>query len=218
MLRSTPRLVPLIVSATVPVTLLSGCSSWSGGGSGGAPPSSSSSSAAPARYRSLPDACAAIPRATVRSMVPGSRKPNGTSAQSGEPKSSGGCSWNGLTGYQYRYLDNAFQRFDNVSGFQSGEDQARSAYRAAVQETAHATRGTRTVRLGEVGDEASLVSWDTTKDHARYHNSTVVVRSANAVLTVDYISAGLQGDRGPRSDGIDSDAQRAAKEALAALR
>ncbi len=217
------RLVRLLACAAVPVTLVAGCS-WGTSGAPGpgagvtsdSPPPSPSPAAA--RYAALPAPCTAISRATVKSLVPGSTKPAGTVASSGEPENSGGCSWNGLAGYQYRYLDYAFQRFDTVAGTQSAPDQARSAYRAAVLATASSVAaGATTAPLDGVGDEAALITWDTGKDHAVYRNATVVARSANAVVTVDYTGAGLQGAHPPGPAGMTSGVQRAVSDAIAAL-
>lgn len=217
--RSVTRPVRLLACAVVPVALVvAGCSSGSAGSRGSSGSPSSSATVAKARYASLPDPCAAIAKSTVTSLVPGAKEPGGTAAGSGEPKDNGGCSWTGLNGYQYRYLDNAFQRFDSVPGARTADDQARSAYRAAVRATAAATKGTKTAALPGVGDEATLITWDSGKDHSVYRNATVVARSANAVLTVDYTGAGLQGSGTPKAAGLETGVRRVSQEALAALK
>ncbi len=215
------RPLPLPATALLPLALLAGCSgshASSADTSGGAP---SPSASATARYATLPDPCRAITSGTLKALVPGTKKPKGTEAGSGQPHQHGGCSWNGLHGYQYRYLDDAFQRFDPVAGAPSADRQAATAYTAAVrtaQTASKSAKGTpHTSRPHGLGDQATLITWDTSKDHATYHNATVVVRSANAVLTVDYSAAGLQGAHGPKSSDLRDDAERAARDALSAL-
>ncbi len=215
--RSATRLARLLACAAVPVTLVAGCSSGSSDSDAGAGTPSASASAA-VRYTTLPDACAAIPQDTVKSMVPGSKNLKGTAAGSGEPKDSAGCSWSGLDGYQYRYVDDAFQRFDSIADTETAEDQAKTAYHAAVQAVAKSATGAKSEPLAGVGDEAALITWDTTKDKATYHNTTVVARSGNALVTVDYTGAGLQGDHAPKPGSMETAVQLAAKEALGALR
>jgi len=223
MRRPAARLARLLACAVVPATLVAGCSS------GSPAPSAPTSAAAPAspsqgppvRYAKLPGACAAIGSAAVKSLVPGAKKPSGTPADSGRPADRSGCSWSGLHGYQYRFLDDAYQRFDNVPQAQSGNELAQSAYSAAVRSSAKAAANAKaavhTAPLPAVGDEAVLLTWDVTQDHAAYHYATVVARSANAVLTVDYSGAGLQGDTSPKAATVSLGAEQAAKAALAAL-
>jgi hypothetical protein len=228
----TARLAVYSLCATVPLALLAGCSHGSArsaaDGSGRTPTGAAQSAAASpsasaaVRYASLPDPCGAISPATVKSLVPGSSKPKGSAVESGQPRQRGGCSWSGLHGYQYRFLDTAFQRFDSVPGAPSADSQAATAFGAAVRTgTAGATAAKSTAStspLPGVGDQATLITWDVTKDKAVYRTASVVVRSANAVVTVDYAGAGLEGDRKPTTSALRDSAERAAKEALAALR
>ncbi|MDI5966684.1 DUF3558 family protein [Streptomyces sp. SL13] len=217
-----PRLPLLIACAAVlPAAVLTGCSSGAAKPAA-APSATPKASAVPkVRYATLPDPCRALSAGTVKSLVPGVKSTKGTEAAAGEQKERGGCSWNGLSGYQYRFLDTAFQRYDNVTGGAGGDDQATSAYTTAVRTTeAGATSAAgqpKTAVLSGVGDEASLVTWTVTKDHDLYYNATVVTRSANAVLTVDYVGAGLQGDHKPSASDLSSGVEKAAKQALAAL-
>ncbi len=219
--RTARRLPALLLAAAVLPVALTACSSGAAKPSA-APSASATKPAAPkVRYAALPSPCGALSTGTVKSLVPGARSTKGTAATAGTSKDRGGCSWNGLSGYQYRYLDTSFQRYDNVTGGTSGNDEAAAAYSAAVRATQAGATDAQgkptTSSLRGVGDQASLVSWTTSKDHATYVNVTVVTSSANVVLTVDYIGAGLQGDHRPKSSDLDSGAQKAAREALAAL-
>jgi hypothetical protein len=225
---AAPHFARLIACAAVPVMLLAGCSSGSGSsaksqqGQAGSSASGSSSSAAssslaPAKYKTLPDPCKAMSQDTVNHLVQSAKNPDGTAANSNDPKDRGGCSWNGLDGYQFRYLDDSFQRFDSVPTT-SAENQAKSAFQQAVQTTTDKASSPKTTQLSGLGDSATLVTWDDKKGDDPYHNATVVARSANVVLVIDFNGAGMQGDDKPKADEMDKDTQQAAKEALASLK
>ncbi|MCQ4081210.1 DUF3558 domain-containing protein [Streptomyces sp. RB6PN25] len=223
--RQAPRLALLLASATVPVMLVAGCSSGSGSsngaqsGSGGAAASSSadaSPSLAPAKYAKVPDPCKAINQNTVKSMVPSVKDAGGQPVASEDANDRGGCSWTGLDGYQYRYLDDSFQRFDSAPGGGSAEEQAASALQTAVQNAAKAA-GAKTTQASGVGDEATLITWDANKSNTDYHYATVVARTSNVIVTVDFSGAGLEGDNKPKADQMNTDAQQAAKDAIASV-
>ncbi|MEU6175545.1 DUF3558 domain-containing protein [Streptantibioticus parmotrematis] len=219
---TAPRLARLIACAAVPAMLIAGCSSGSKASSDDVNGSSapSSTTAAPtlaaARYTKLPDPCRAIAAATVKTMVPSAQDAGGKAVSSGDD-SHAGCSWTGLDGYQYRFLDDTFQRFDTIANSTSAEDQAKSAYQLAVQTAAKAS-GAKAVAAPGLGDQATLITWDAKKDGAQYHYAAVIARSANAIVTVDFSGAGLQGDEQPKTDRMNKDAEQATKEALAALK
>ena len=80
------------------------------------------------------------------------------------------------------------------------------------------TQGVQENFAGGIGDQATVITWDANKDNTDYHYVTVVARSANAVVAVDFNGAGLQGDNRPKADEMNSDAQQAAKEVIGALR
>lgn len=216
--RSVQPLARLLACAAVPAVLVTGCSSGSApakdGQSGSAP--TSAATATGAKYTKLPDPCAAISQATVKQMVPSAKDAGGRPVTASDPNSRGGCSWTGLDGYQYRWLDDSLQRFDAL-GTGSADDQARAAYQLAVQ-AASKTPGAKAARAGGIGDQATVVTWDANRDNTDYHYVTVVARSANAVVTVDFNGAGLQGDNKPKADEMNSDAQQAAREVLGTLR
>lgn len=212
-------LVRLLVRGALPGLLLAtGCSPGPDAAPHRAPaPAAGPTTAqAPAGYPRLPDPCAAIPQDTVRQLVRGVKNPAGTPVASAAPTERGGCSWTGLDGYQYRWLDDLLQRFDPLAG-RSGQDQARAAYDLAVHTAAQAA-GAATAQLAGIGDQAALITWDQRKDGAGYHYATVVARSANAVVTVDFSGAGLQGADHPDADRMNGDVQQAARAAVAALR
>src|SRR4051794_21991196 len=121
----TARLLVCATAAALPVTLITACSSSSSGSSGAdaesaaqaaatSSPSSSASaspSLAPGRFAKLPDACSAITQKTIKALVPKAKTAKGDAADSSDTDTRGGCSWNGLDGYQYRWLAVSIQRF-----------------------------------------------------------------------------------------------------------
>ncbi|MGW7008239.1 DUF3558 domain-containing protein [Streptomyces sp. NPDC054933] len=222
---SAPRLARLLACAAVPVMLITGCSSGSGSstngqkGQSGSPSaaSSGSSALAAAKYKTIPDPCKAMSQDTVNHLVQSAKNPNGSAASSTDPKDRGGCSWNGLDGYQFRYLDDSFQRFDSIPTA-SAEDQAKTAYQQAVQSATGKASSPKATQLSGLGDSSTLLTWDDKKGDDAYHNATVVARSANVVVVVDFNGAGMQGDDQPKADEMDKDTQQAAKEALASLK
>jgi hypothetical protein len=220
--KPAPTLALLLASASVPVMLVAGCSpgsnsssgsgSLSGaqGGSAGASPS-----LAPTKYPKVPDPCGAISQNTVKSMVPGVKNAAGQLISSANANDHGGCSWTGVNGYQYRYLDDSFQRFGSAPGG-SAQAQATVAFQSTVQAAAKAA-GAKTTQLNGVGDQAALITWDTDSDQAGYHYATVVARTSNVIATVDFSGAGLEGDSKPKADQMDTGAQQAAQEAIASV-
>ncbi|GAA1881146.1 DUF3558 domain-containing protein [Streptantibioticus ferralitis] len=222
---AAPRLARLLACAAVPVMLITGCSSGSGSspngqqGQSGSPSTASatSSSLAAAKYKAIPDPCKAMSPDTVNHLVQSAKDPNGSAAKSTDSKTRGGCSWNGLDGYQFRYLDDSFQRFDSIPTA-SAEDQAKTSYQQAVTSTTGKASSPKATQLSGLGDGATLVTWDDKKGDDAYHNATVVARSANVVVVVDFNGAGMQGDDKPKADEMDKDTQQAAKEALASLK
>jgi hypothetical protein len=202
--------------------LVAGCSSGAGSGSGGSGGAAAASSAAaspslaPAKYAKVPDPCTAISQITVKSMVRSVKNASGQRVASEDATNRGGCSWTGLDGYQYRYLDDSFQRFDSLPGGGSAEQQAASGFKSAVHIDA-ALAGAKTAQVNGIGDEAALITWDANKDNTGYHYATVVTRTANIIVTVDFSGAGLEDADKPQADQMNQDAQQAAKEAVASV-
>lgn len=234
--RTAPRLAGLLACAAVPVLLVSGCSSGSGGGdgsgakatspsgtktgaNGGASGGTSSATAAPAKFATLPAPCKAVTKATVTALVPKAKSPAGTAEKSGDLQSRGSCHWtgNGTDGYQYRWLSVTLQRFGNDPQLGSGEEQATKRFTTQLQEVGKAAYGAPTSPVTGIGDQAAQVSGRTTVAKVTSQNDTVLVRAGNVLVLVEYDGAGLEGKKNPSADTMKSGAQRAAKEAVAAL-
>ncbi|MFC9651738.1 DUF3558 domain-containing protein [Streptomyces sp. NPDC056937] len=228
--RSASRLTRILACAAVPVMLVvAGCSSDSGDKSGADGSSSSPSAApspeiAPAKYSGLPDACATIGAKTVGSLVPKVKSKAGTSGKSSDIDTRGSCSWNGLDdkgvkGSQYRWLDVSLMRYDSDATLGSGAKRAGEYYAkevAGAQGTAGA-KSLKSVETAGVGDQATLVTYTLKKTDEDFAYATVVARAENVVVTLTYNGAGYAGAKSPSPADLTKNAEKAAKEAVAAV-
>ncbi|QHC20336.1 DUF3558 family protein [Streptomyces sp. GS7] len=229
--RSAKRLASLLTCAAVPVLLVAGCSgSSSGKSSGDSTPSGSSSSAgnpsptvAAAKYKKLPNPCQAFTKDTIDKLLPKVKDAAGDQAKSTDATARGACSWTssddqGVDGTQFRWLDVAYQRYDSAAGIGSGEKRATDYYTKQVAD-AKGTQGAKKVAAAPVagtGDAATAVAYDISKDGNDFKNTTIVARSANIVVTINYNGAGMAGADTPDGTDLLKLAQAAAKEAVAA--
>ncbi|MFD3542770.1 DUF3558 domain-containing protein [Streptomyces sp. NPDC058662] len=238
--RSASRLTRVLACAAVPVILtVAGCSSDSGKGSGsgsgsnGGKKSDSSSSAKPnakpsaalakAAYGTLPDPCKAVATGTVETLVPEAKDKNGTATKSNDLASRASCSWNGLDedglkGSQYRWLSISLFRYDSHASLGDANKRAEEQYNKQV-ETAKAAEGAQNVKAepaGGIGDQATSVLHTTKKD-VDFFNTTIVARTQNAVVTLDYNGAAYEGAGAPDQAKLLQDAIAAAKETVASI-
>lgn len=224
--RSTTRISRVLAAAAVPVILVTaGCSSGDDGDSGG--PSSSSPSSetsepkvAPARFAELPDPCDALAKDTVKDLVPGAKNTAGTAGKSADTSQRSSCSWTGLKGYQWRWLDVSFQRYDSDPAIGSGADRAAEYYGKQVK-AVEATEGAKDMKSSArsgLGRQATEFTYKTTEDKEDYRKQTVVVLHENVVVSLNYHGAGFQGSDQPKADDLLKDAEKAAKEAVAAVK
>lgn len=229
------RALLLACAAAVPALLLAGCSSGGGsdsgtgsGGngtasasdgktSGGDSASGTAGATAPAKFGALPDACGSVTKATVEALVPKAKSTAGTAAKSDDPTSRGGCSWtgNGKDGYQYRWLSVTLQRFASAPG-SPAEDQAKERFAEQAADLGKAS-GASTTAVSGVGDQATSVAGKATVAKVTSQNDTVLVRTGNVVVIVEYNGAGLEDKKNPSASTVDSGALRAAKDAVAAV-
>lgn len=224
--RRTARLAGLIACAAVPAVLLTGCSSGSGSSadsaatspSGSAGTGTTSPTVAPAKFHTLPNACTAVTKDTVAALVPKVKDAGGTAAKTSSMQDRGGCSWtgNGSDGYQYRWLSVTLQRFASDAQLGPGEDQAKKQYTEQTG-TLGAVKGFTQSPVAGLGDQATSVAGTATVAHILSQNDTVVVRTGNVVVIVEYNGAGLEGKKNPGASTVVSGAQRAAKDAAAAV-
>ncbi|MFF3333426.1 DUF3558 domain-containing protein [Streptomyces sp. NPDC002888] len=223
----------LVSAAAVPVMLVAaGCSSDSDSGSadaatqGAGSEVSTSASASPtvqaAAYRTLPESCKVLPKKTLEDLVPEAK--SGKEGKSSDASTRGSCSWsslanNGVKGSQFRWLNVSLLRFESDQTRGAGDKLAKEYYASQVKD-AQAVSGAKNAKSEPVagtGDEATLVRYDLKKKEGGFKQQTVVTRVENVVVTVDYNGAGLAGDKAPSSDDLTKAAEKAAKEAVAAV-
>ncbi|MFJ2900186.1 DUF3558 family protein [Streptomyces sp. NPDC087218] len=232
--RSAPRLTRILACAAVPVMLVvAGCSSDSDDKDKKESGSSASASTAPekkeptvepAKFAALPDPCKSITKKTITSLVPEAKSKNGTAATSSDISYRTGCSWNGLDdkgvkGSQYRWLDVGFTRFDSDQALGSGAERARQDFEkqvAKAKDTAGAKKVAEAAANG-IGEQATKVTYELTKTSEDFKYATVVARTGNVVVTLTYNGAGYAGAKTPSSEDIVKGAEKAAKEAVAAV-
>ncbi|WP_223279852.1 DUF3558 domain-containing protein [Streptomyces sp. SDr-06] len=210
-----------------------GCSSDSGGDkkkdtasatASGSSQASASPSLAPAKFKKLPEACQSITPASIDKYVPKAKTKAGEVGKTSDPQSQASCTWNGLDdkgvqGSLYRWLDVDFKRYDSAQGLGTGDALAQKQYDRAVS-AAKATADAKNVKatpLSGVGDQATAITFDLKKTDADFKYGVVVVRTANAVVTVDYNGTGYQGADAPQTNEVQDGATVTAKEAVAAV-
>ncbi|TBO56069.1 DUF3558 domain-containing protein [Streptomyces kasugaensis] len=238
--RSAKRLAGLLTCAAVPVMLVAGCSgsgtdssgdtatsdapSSKTGGAGGSATGSTAPSLALAKFKKLPNPCEAFSQDTIKNLLPKVKNASGEQGKSSDNNARGYCAWNssdakGVDGTQYRWLDVSYQRYDSEQGIGTGEKRATEFYAKKVDD-AKATEGAKNVKTAKTdgtGDEATSLTYESKKDGNDFGNATVVMRTANVVITLNYNGAGLAGADTPKSADLLKSAQAAAKEAVTAV-
>lgn len=244
--RSAPRLTRILAcAAAVPALLVtaacsSGGSDDASGGSGGGGSAASQSapsaggsaspsvkpspSVRPAKFAKLPDVCKTVEGKTVEDLVPDVKKKGGTAGESSDLNARSSCSWNGLEdkgvkGSDYRWLDVSLLRFESEQTIGSAEERAQRKYTDKVAEV-QTTEGAKDVSPAEtkdVGDEAATFTYKLKKTGEEFQYAVVVARTENVVVTVSYNGTGYAGAKQPSKEDVVKGAQKAAKEAVAAV-
>ncbi|HET9380805.1 MAG TPA: DUF3558 family protein [Streptomyces sp.] len=231
--RRAKRLTRALAGATaVPVMLVAtACSAGSGSDSGdgdkGSAAASQSASPSPtvepAAFATLPEPCDTLKKDTLEDLVPKAGT-SGKEGKSDDVTARGSCSWssldnNGVKGSQFRWLNVSLLRFASDVTRGAGDDLAKKYYAKQVAD-AQAVEGARDARSEQasgIGDEATTVRYGLKKKEGTFKQQTVVARTENVVVTVDYNGAGLAGEKTPDADTLVKAAQKAAKEAVAAV-
>lgn len=235
--RSASRLTRVLACAAVPVILtVAGCSSDSGkdSGSGSGKKSGASSSAQPsskpskaplekAVYSTLPEPCKVVAAKTIEAIVPKAKDANGTAAKSNDVTSRATCTWNGLDeaglkGSQYRWLSISLVRFDSLASVGTGSKRAEDEYAKQV-EKAKVVEGAENVKpeeAGGIGDQATSITFTTKKD-GEFFNTTVIARTHNVVITLDYNGTAYEGADAPDQAKLLESAIAATKETVASV-
>ncbi|QNP75809.1 DUF3558 domain-containing protein [Streptomyces roseirectus] len=195
-------------------------------GSGAASPGeevSASPTLRAAVYQSLPDACEVVSEDTLDDTVPKAK--SGKKSASGEAGTRSGCTWdsltdNGVKGSQYRWLSVSLLRFDSNSVAGDADQQAQDYYGRQLND-AKSVQGATNVKSAAatgIGDAATAIRYDQKKKEGSFKQQTVVTRTENIVITVDYNGAGFAGDKAPDPDDLMKLAQQVAKETVAAVK
>ncbi|MET9823532.1 DUF3558 family protein [Streptomyces sp. NPDC006349] len=230
--RAKPLTRVLVGAAAVPVMLVAaGCSSDSGSGDGkdkAAEESAASASASPsptvrpAAFGKLPEPCSVLAKKTLEDLVP--KAESGKEGTSNDTGTRASCSWdslsdNGVKGSQFRWLSVSMLRFESDVTRGAGDKLAGDYFAKQLRDaqSAEGAKSVKTAAVGGTGDQASVVSYDLKKKEGTFKQQTVVARAENVVVTVDYNGAGLAGDKTPDADDLVKDAQKAAKEVVAAV-
>ncbi|EDY45478.1 membrane protein [Streptomyces sp. SPB074] len=189
-----------------------------------ASPDASATATVRAKYAKLPEPCTALSAKTLKALVPAAKDTKGSQGSSDDLNARGTCSWNsldsnGVHGSQYRWLSLALVRFDSDATLGTGDERA-AAYLAkqitATRATAEA-KDLKSEKVAGLGDEATAVTYALKKKEGDFEQQTLLVRTANAVLTLDYNGAGLAGEKTPDPAKLRKDAERAAGDAVAAV-
>ncbi|MEW1634556.1 DUF3558 family protein [Streptomyces sp. NPDC093801] len=235
--RSASRLTRVLACAAVPVILtVAGCSSDSGKSSSGSDSGKKSSSASSAKpstkgstslekvaFAKLPDPCKSVPAKTVESLVRDAKDKNGTAAKSNDLANRASCSWNGLEtdgvkGSQYRWLSVSLVRYDSHASLGSGNKRAEEQYNKQI-DLAKTTKDAHDVKVEQadgVGDQGTSVIYGIKKD-VDFFNTTVVARTQNVVITLDFNGAAYEGAGAPDQAKLLQDAIAATKEVVTSV-
>ncbi|MEU6658217.1 hypothetical protein [Streptomyces sp. NPDC046821] len=222
-MRSLP--LPLLLSARVlPVAVLA-CAGWAWTSGPMADPSGQTSAASrPTPHGSAPDGstpdgsapstrstadhreygkppapCSAVPPKTVAALVP-KADAAGKELAAADSSLRRGCSWSGMQGFDYRWLDVSFE-------VKHSSEEAHTAF---------AKRGKGDAASG-LGDEARVAVGLTSQDKQDTREAVVTVRSANALVTVTYNGSDFESHGAPPAEDIHQGALRAAGDAVASL-
>ncbi|MEV6653328.1 DUF3558 family protein [Streptomyces sp. NPDC051219] len=233
--RSAQRLTRILACAAVPVMLVvAGCSSDSGSGSDSKKGSDASSAAKSpsvkpsptvekAAFDKLPDPCKAVGAKTVEALVPEAKDKSGTRSKSNDISSRGSCSWNGLEdnglkGSQYRWLSVSLTRYESDQALGSGNKRAEEQYakQVAAAGAAQGGKALKTATVSGIGDQATTVTY-TLRKTVDFRHQTIVARTQNVVFTLDYNGTSYEGGKVPDTAEMLKDAQKAAKEVVAAI-
>jgi predicted small secreted protein len=214
------------VAVALPALLLAGCSSSSGGGEGeqSSDKGDSTPSAAPVKFSELPDACKTVSKDSVKKLTPKTEDASGKRIGTGNAQNSGSCLWSGLDKFDYRQLTVSLKRFDSDPARGSGAKLAGAFLKQQVDglKTDKANEDLKTEQVGGLGEQATAVSYKTDKKDGKksesFREQRIVIRDGNVVVSVDYSGAGFEDAKLPSEKDVAENAQKAAKEAVAALK
>ncbi|MEU8872983.1 hypothetical protein AB0D24_17780 [Streptomyces javensis] len=191
------RLLPVAVLAAAGVAMTTSDDSDTSATPAGPSPQTSApaTSAAAPRYAKPPEeACTLLPESVIKDLVPGA-KTTGNELKSSDLNRRTGCSWHALDGFDYRWLDIAYD-VKSVAGKQKSEGGS---------------------AVPGLGDDASVTEKTTEDDDQGIREAVVTVHQDNATVTVTYNGGDFENHKAADSDEIRKGAIGAARKALAAL-
>lgn len=211
--------------------VVAGCSSDSDGKKDAASSASASPEATKsepaveaAKFAELPDPCSSVRAKTVKSLVPSAKSKKGTRGKTSDAAARGSCSWNGLAdkgvkGSQYRWLDVGFTRFASDRTLGSGASRAGDDFTKQVgkAEAADGAKNVKSAPVTGIGDQATRVTYDLAKSGEDFRYATVIARTGNVVVVVNYNGAGFAGSKTPTAETVVKGAAMAVKDAVAAV-
>ncbi|WP_037885900.1 hypothetical protein [Streptomyces viridochromogenes] len=206
----TARLSPVVVLAAAGWALSSGTFAATPAAadratqkSGEESPSAPATQAVSKTYTTAPAPCDSLAAKSVKSLVPGA-KTAGKEIPSTDSKLRRTCSWNALKGYDYRWLDVSFEITES-------DEEAEKSFKERI---AAKSGGGDVPGVGDAG--YSVVNL-TTEDKQQTREGMVLVRAANALVSVTYSGSDFESKKAPGTDEINKGAIKAAKEAVRAL-
>ncbi|MCC4317946.1 hypothetical protein [Streptomyces malaysiensis] len=191
------RLLPVAVLAAAGVAMTTSDDSSEGAAPAGPSPQTSApaTSAAAPRYTKPPaEACATLPESMIKDLVPGA-KTAGNELKSSDLSRRTGCSWHALDGFDYRWLDIAYD-VKSVAGQRGSEGGS---------------------AVPGLGDDASVTEKTTKDDDQGIREAVVTVHQDNATVTVTYNGGDFESHKAADGDEIRKGAIGAAKKAVTAL-
>ncbi|NBM20811.1 hypothetical protein [Streptomyces sp. GC420] len=200
------RLLPIAVLASVGWSM----TATSHAGTDREPAASPSPSAQAPLYAAPPDSCAAVPTGMVKELVPGAKQA-GAELKLSDPERRRGCSWNALKGFDYRWLD---VTFEIAKASDTGGVPKTAGQRAAE---AYEKASAKSQPLEGLGDEAAITDEVTEEDGQQTRQAVVVVRRANALITVTYNGSDFGSGKAPGKAEVRDGAAEVAKAALESL-
>jgi hypothetical protein len=204
----TARLSPVVVLAAAGWALSSGPATPAAEDtatqkSGDESPSAPATAAVSKTYAAAPAPCDSLSSKSVKELVPGA-KTAGKEIPSTDAKVRRTCSWNALQGFDYRWLDVSYEVTES-------DEAAEKSYKERV---ADKSGGGEVPGVGDAG--YSVVNL-TTEDKQQTREGVVLVRAANALVSITYSGSDFESNKAPATAEINKGAIKAAKEAVAAL-
>ncbi|WP_308416912.1 DUF3558 family protein [Streptomyces sp. AJS327] len=213
----------------LPVLLVAGCSSDSGGDEGGGNPSADSSapsddsapSLPPGKFKALPDACGALGKKALQTLVPNATDAGGKRLGDSDAKDASTCLWSGLKKYDYRQLTITLKRFDSDASLGPADKQAGAYLKQQIAEIKdnETNKGVKEKPLKGVGQTGSTLGFTHEKKSDKgkkneFRAQHLVSQNHNLVVTVEYEGTGFEGGDLPSADTLDKGAEKAAQRIL----